>query len=242
MGGKMSGFVIPETTLPHLPITNSHQRFPLRRIFCVGRNYAAHTIEMGGQPKRDPPFFFTKQPCDLVSSGQEIAYPPATEDYQPEIELVLAIGQSGASSLRTEEQARHLIFGYAAGLDMTRRDIQKKLMAQNHPWDVAKNFAQSAVLGAINPASSIGHPTRGRIRLTVNGETRQLDDLGDLIWSVPEIILHLNALIPLQPGDLIFTGTPAGVAPVQPGDLLSGSITGIGGVTTRIAARKEEIA
>jgi fumarylpyruvate hydrolase len=205
--------------------------FPVRRVYCVGRNYAAHAREMGGDPSREPPFFFTKPADALVTGGADTPYPPASENLHHEIELVLAIGQGGAD-ISVETALSH-IFGYAVGLDLTRRDLQDKAKAARQPWDMAKGFDASGPIGTILPAAA--HPAAGRIALLVNGQGRQSGDLADMIWSVPEIIAALSRLVHLAPGDLIFTGTPDGVGPLARGDVLRGEVEGIGFVETKIS-------
>lgn len=206
--------------------------FPVRRIFCVGRNYAEHTREMGGDPNRETPFFFAKPPDALVLEGADMPYPPMTKDLHHEMELVAAIGRGGADI--AEADALSHVWGYAAGLDMTRRDLQGQAKKDGKPWDMGKGFDHSAPIGEIAPALRIGHPERGRIELRVNGQVRQGSDLSKMIWSVPETIAFLSRLVRLAPGDLIFTGTPEGVAAVQRGDVLEGSVEGVGNVRTRI--------
>jgi fumarylpyruvate hydrolase len=206
--------------------------FPVRRIFCVGRNYAAHAREMGGDPNREPPFFFTKPADSLVTGGAPVPYPAATENLHHEMELVVAIATGGAAI--PAESALNHVFGYAAGLDLTRRDIQDEAKAARRPWDMAKGFDASAPIGDIAPAAAIGHPATGLITLAVNGTSRQSGDLADQIWPVPDIIAALSRLVRLAPGDLIFTGTPDGVGPLDRGDLAEGEIAGIGQVTARI--------
>ncbi len=206
--------------------------FPVRRIFCVGRNYAAHAREMGSDPTREPPFFFTK-PADAVVPGrQDTPYPTLTANLHHEMELVVAIGQAGADV--PAAAALGLVFGYAAGLDLTRRDLQDEAKAMRRPWDMSKGFDASAPIGEIVPVAIAGHPAAGPISLKVNGEIRQSGDLADQIWPVPEIIAALSKLVRLAPGDLIFTGTPDGVGPLQRGDVLEGEIAGVGYVRTRI--------
>ena len=214
-------------------IDGRDQRFPVRRIFCVGRNYAEHVREMGGNPDRDEPCYFTKSAHSLVESGSTIPYPPGTNDLHHEIELVVAIGGRGFEI--DADDTSSLVFGYAVGLDMTRRDLQLASRSNKGPWDIGKDFDNAAVVSAISPADEIGHPSKGRIYLNVNAETRQDSDLGHLIWSVPEIIAHLSRLYTLEPGDLIYTGTPDGVGPVGSGDVLAGGIDGVGTVELRIA-------
>jgi fumarylpyruvate hydrolase len=209
-----------------LAITGSDQRFPARRVYCVGRNYADHAREMGHDPDREPPFFFTKHPDSLMPSGSEFPYPPGSEDVHHEIELVVAIGQGGVD-IPVERALEH-VYGYAVGLDMTRRDLQAQAKKMGRPWAVAKAFDHAAPCSALRPAAQIGHPIEGRIWLDINGRTCQEGDLSAQIWSVPEVIAYLSRLFVLAPGDLVMTGTPAGVGPVQRGDKLSGGIQGIG--------------
>ena len=229
----MTDFVIPPPPQAVVPVAGGGM-FPVRRIFCVGRNYAAHSREMGGDPEREAPFFFTK-PADAVVIGEaDCPYPAATRDLHHEMELVVAIGQGGADI--TVADARAHVFGYAAGIDLTRRDLQAEAKKTGRPWDMAKGFDASAPIGAIAPAAAIGHPARGRIALQVNGAARQVSDLDQMIWTVPEIIAALSRLVRLAPGDLIFTGTPEGVAAVKPGDALAGEIEGIGTVLARIVS------
>ncbi len=206
--------------------------FPVRRIFCVGRNYAAHAREMGGDPDREPPFFFAKPADAIVTDGADTPYPPATGNLHHEMELVVAIGLGGAG-IATANALGH-VFGYAAGLDLTRRDLQDQAKAARRPWDMSKGFDGSAPIGEIEPAIRIGHPGSGAITLSVNGAPRQSGDLADQIWPVPDIIAALSRLVALAPGDLIFTGTPDGVGPLARGDLAEGWIAGVGRVSTRI--------
>lgn len=213
-------------SIPSLAIRDSSKRFPVRRVYCVGRNYADHAREMGHDPDREPPFFFTKHPDSLLHEGNEFPYPPGTKDVHHEIEMVVAIGRGGADI--PVEQALDHVYGYAVGLDMTRRDLQAEAKKLGRPWAVAKGFDHAAPCSALVPATKIGHPTEGRIWLDINGESRQEGDLASLIWSVPEVIAYLSRLFVLEPGDLIMTGTPAGVGPVQRGDRLSGGVIGVG--------------
>jgi fumarylpyruvate hydrolase len=227
----MSDFVITPPPVPVVPVAGGGS-FPVRRIFCVGRNYAEHVREMGGDPTREAPFFFTKPADAVLTGGAGMAYPPRTSDLHHEMELVAAIG-NGGSDIRAGEALSH-VFGYAAGLDMTRRDLQNEAKKAGRPWDMSKGFDFSAPIGEIVPASRIGHPARGSIELKVNGKTRQSSDLNRMIWSVAETVAYLSGLVRLAPGDLIFTGTPEGVAAVSRGDLLEGVIESVGGVRTRI--------
>jgi len=225
-----------EPTPPVLAPTINGDRFPVRRLFCIGRNYADHAREMGSDPDREPPFFFTAWAETIVPDRSVIAYPQSTSDYHHEVELVVAIGASGRGV--SVDDATGLIHGYAIGLDMTRRDVQAQAKKAGRPWDVAKNVEQSKPLGPIHPASALD-PRSGAITLDVNGQRRQTGDLADMLWSVPEIIAHISTFYRLQPGDLIFTGTPAGVGPVVQGDTLVGSIEGLGGLTVTIGAPAE---
>ena len=200
--------------------------FPVRRIYCVGRNYAAHAREMGHDPDREEPFFFHKSPDSILLSGGEFPYPPGTSDVHHEIELVVALGR-GAADIAVDRALDH-VFGYGVGLDMTRRDLQGEAKRAGRPWTVGKAFDHAAPCSAIATAAAIGHPSAGRIWLEVNGLARQDGDLDQLIWSVPEIIAYLSGLFTLAPGDLIYTGTPAGVGAVSRGDVMRGGIDGIG--------------
>lgn len=219
---------------PALPVFGTDLLFPVRRIWCVGRNYAEHAREMGHDPDREPPFFFAKPADAIVASGSTIPFPMATEDLHHEIELVVAIGQGGVAI--DAERALEHVFGYAVGLDMTRRDRQAEAKRLARPWEMGKAFDRSAPMSAIAPASRIGHPARGAIVLAVNGEIRQAGDLAQQIWSVAETIAHLSRLVELEPGDLIMTGTPAGVGPVRPGDRLEGRIEAVGELSVTYAA------
>lgn len=214
----MRNYVIPPPPVSALPVRGSDKWFPVRRIYCVGRNYADHAIEMGGDPDRESPFFFSKPADALVVPGEAVAYPPATQALHHEVELVIAMGRGGAQI--SAEQALEHVFGYAVGVDLTRRDLQSEAKKQGRPWDMAKGFDQSAPLSEIVPVAEIGHPDSGAIQLSVNGEIRQQGDLAQMIWKPAEIISGLSQLITLRPGDLIMTGAPAGVGPVESGDLL----------------------
>jgi fumarylpyruvate hydrolase len=210
---------------PVLAATSQGVDFPVRRIFCVGRNYAAHAREMGRDPDREPPFFFTKWAETVVLDGSRIAYPQATANFQYEAELVAAIGRGGRDI--SPERALEHVWGYAAGLDMTRRDLQLQARDQGRPWDTGKNVEASSPLGLLHPVAEVGHPSSGAITLEVNGEVRQSADLTDLIWPVPDIVVFLSRLYRLEPGDLIYTGTPAGVGAVNPGDRMVVRIEGL---------------
>ena len=216
---------LPTAQAPTLAKTSDGRDFPVRRVFCVGRNYAAHAREMGRDPDREPPFYFTKWAETVVPSGGKVTYPPKTANYHYEAELVVAIGVGGRN-ISTESALEH-VWGYATGLDMTRRDLQLDARGQGRPWSTGKNFEQSAPLGLIHPVSEVGHLAKGPIELTVNGETKQKGDLDELIWPVEDVIANLSTLYTLQPGDLIFTGTPAGVGPVVPGDVVKVTIEGL---------------
>jgi fumarylpyruvate hydrolase len=226
----MADFIFPPL-VTSVPVEGGGD-FPVRRVFCVGRNYAEHAREMGHDPDAEPPFFFSKPADALVTGGADTPYPSATTDLHHEIELVVAIGFEGSDL--DPEQARDRIFGYAAGIDLTRRDLQAAAKKAGKPWDMAKGFDHSAPIGTIAPASRIGHPAKGRISLKVAGGYRQNADIADMIWDVPNIIAHLSRLVRLKPGDLIFTGTPAGVSAVVRGDRLEGEIEGVGKVYATI--------
>ena len=228
----MPEYVVPAPGMPCLPVRGSSARFPVHRIYCVGRNYAAHAIEMGHDPDRERPFFFLKSPDNLVPDGGDFPYPPKSGDVHHEVELVAAIGRGG-SDIGADAALDH-VWGYAVGLDMTRRDLQAEMKKAGRPWEIGKAFEHSAPMGAVAPAAEIGHPGEGRVELRVNGEIRQEGDLDQLIWKVPEIISCLSGLFELRPGDLIMTGTPSGVGPVERGDLVECSIAGVGALTTRV--------
>ncbi|WP_295814853.1 fumarylacetoacetate hydrolase family protein [uncultured Nitratireductor sp.] len=228
-------FVFTPFPIPSLAIAGQEERFPVRRIFCVGRNYAAHAREMGKDPERDPPFFFMKPADAVVDDGETVAYPPLTENLHYEAELVVVIGRDATGI--DEGSARDCIWGYAIGNDLTRRDLQLEARDKGRPWDMGKGFDRSAVIGPVHPASVVGHPAKGAIRLTVNGETKQDADLSELIWSVPEIVSILSKSVTLKPGDVIMTGTPAGVGPLVEGDECVVSIEGLGEIRTGIGPR-----
>ncbi|WP_116139153.1 fumarylacetoacetate hydrolase family protein [Trinickia diaoshuihuensis] len=236
-------YVFPPPPVVAVPIADSvgeasaSERFAVRRIYCVGRNYAAHAREMGHDPDREPPFFFSK-PADAVvyvapGTTGEFPYPSRTNDVHHEIELVVAIGRAGRD-IAVDEALDH-VYGYAVGLDMTRRDLQAEAKKMGRPWDVAKGFDHSAPLGPIHPVSRVGHIERGAIWLEVGGIERQRSDVSTLIWSTAETIAYLSTLFTLQPGDLIFTGTPEGVAAVARGDVLMGGVEGLGQLKVRVA-------
>jgi fumarylpyruvate hydrolase len=229
----MVNYVIPQPPQASIPVAGGNDAFPVRRIWCVGRNYADHAREMGHDPNREPPFFFAKPADTLVPSGATIAYPPMTKDLHHEIELVVAIGTGGVNI--AEADALNHVWGYAVGLDMTRRDLQGEAKKLQRPWEMGKGFDQSCPMGALVPAAKIGHPAKGTIGLKVNGQVRQQGDLAQQIWNVQETIAYLSRLVSLAPGDIIMTGTPAGVAAVGPGDVLEGWIDGIGEVKVTYA-------
>ncbi|MDF3416319.1 fumarylacetoacetate hydrolase family protein [Sulfitobacter sp. M57] len=221
---------------PTVAVYGTEDRLPVRRIFCVGRNYAAHAREMGKDPDRDPPFFFTKPADAVVMDGETVAYPPETENFHYEAELVAVIGTAGKNI--AEASSLNHVWGYAVGNDLTRRDLQLKAREQGRPWDWGKAFDRSAVIGPVHPVGIVGHLDKGSIKLTVNGEAKQDADLAELIWSVPEIISILSHSIALEPGDLIMTGTPAGVGAMLPGDVCVVSIEGLGSIETPIGPRE----
>ena len=231
-------YAIPAWELPSVPVAGTNQRFPVRHIFCVGRNYAEHAKEMGGDATKEPPFFFTKAADAIVPvvppAVGRVAYPMATKNFHHELELVVAIGKSGANVAAADAQA--LVFGYAVGLDMTRRDLQNDMREKKRPWDIGKSFAQAAPIAPIHPIAQTGPLTRGEVVLEVNGAARQRGDLSDMIWDVPHMIEFLSRLYRLEPGDLIFTGTPAGVGPVVVGDRLDGRIAGLTPLSIEIVA------
>lgn len=218
-------------------VTSNGHEYPVRRIFCIGRNYAAHAREMGRDPDREPPFFFTKWAETLVPTGTTIAYPPETSNFHYEAELVVAIGKGGRNI--TASDALSHVYGYATGLDMTRRDLQLEARDKGRPWDTGKNVEQSCPIGVLHPASEVGHPDSGHITLTVNGEMKQNADLNELIWDVPDVIAYVSRFYELAPGDLVYSGTPAGVGPVVPGDEIVVSIAGLSDCVIKIGAPAE---
>jgi fumarylpyruvate hydrolase len=223
-------FVIAPPSQASVPVRGGG-RFPVRRIYCVGRNYAEHAREMGHDPTRELPFYFMKPADALVLNGGDMPYPPATKDLHHEMELVVAIG-TGGKDIAEADALKH-VWGYAAGLDMTRRDVQGEAKKAGRPWDMGKGFDRSAPIGEMVPAAGV-NPGKGLIELRVNGAVRQTSDLAKQIWQVPEIIANLSRLVELFPGDLIMTGTPEGVAAVVKGDVLEGTIEGVGTVKTKI--------
>ncbi|MEX0607092.1 MAG: fumarylacetoacetate hydrolase family protein [Halofilum sp. (in: g-proteobacteria)] len=218
-------YVIDPPAIATMPVRGTDARFPLRRVYCVGRNYAAHAVEMGHDPDKEPPFFFQKNPDNVVVDGV-FPYPDLSGDVHYEIELVAALGKGGYN-IPVESALDH-VWGYGVGLDMTRRDLQGEQKKMGRPWEIGKAFDASAPCGELVPATQIGHPDSGAIWLKVNGEMRQEGDLNQLIWKLPEMINHLSGLFTLAPGDIIMTGTPAGVGPIQRGDLMLGHVDGVG--------------
>jgi fumarylpyruvate hydrolase len=230
----MSDFAFEPAPRPVLPVSSGDQVFPIRRVFCVGRNYAAHAREMGKDPDREPPFFFMKPADAVVPASGEVPYPPETADLHHEVELVVAIGEEGRDV--PEDAALSLIFGYGVGVDLTRRDLQDVAKKMSRPWDWAKGFDASAPCSPLRRAVETGHPATGRIWLSVNGAVRQDGNLAELIWNVPEIIATISRSMALKPGDLIFTGTPAGVGAIKPGDKVEGGVAGVIDFTFTIGA------
>lgn len=224
-------YVFPPPPRVTLPVTGNNALFPVRRVYCVGRNYADHAVEMGAD-SREPPFFFSKPPDALVAGGGDVPYPPLTGNLQHEVELVVALAAGGAQI--PVSRALDCVFGYAVGLDLTRRDVQQRAKDKGHPWDMAKGFDHSAPIGAIAPLTACGHPAQGAIQLRVNGRMRQNGDLGQMSWKVAEVIANLSTHVRLEAGDLIFTGTPAGVSTVSRGDLLEAVVAGVGELTVRL--------
>jgi fumarylpyruvate hydrolase len=216
-----------------LPVVESNKAFPVGRIYCVGRNYAEHAREMGHDPDREPPFFFMKPADAIVQNGATIPYPQMTKDVHHEIEMIVAIGKGG-SNIPVEKALDH-VFGYGVGLDMTRRDLQGEAKKMGRPWEMGKAFDNSAPCTALKTVAMVGHPAKGAIWLKVNGEVKQKGDLSELIWNVPETISYLSHLITLRPGDIIMSGTPAGVGPIKPGDKLEGHVDGVGELTVSYA-------
>ena len=231
--GGMSVFVVAQ---PMLPIAGSSEMFPVRRIYCIGRNYAAHAREMGSDPTREPPFFFQK-PSDAIQyvapgTTADHPYPTLTKNYNYEIELVAALDKGGRDV--SIEQALALVYGYAIGLDMTRRDLQRAMGDEKKPWEIGKSFDRSAPIGPIHPVAQVGHFTKGAISLKVNGAIKQSADLNQMIWSVAEQISKLSQAFELFPGDIIYSGTPENVGPVVPGDVMQGSIAGLPTLDVRV--------
>jgi fumarylpyruvate hydrolase len=224
-------YVIPPPVQAALPVLGTALLFPVNRVFCIGRNFAAHAVEMGHDPDKEPPFFFLKSPSNLATDGR-FAYPTMTADVHHELEMVVALCEGG-TDIAVETALDH-VFGYGVGLDMTRRDLQGEAKALGRPWEVGKAFENSAPCGPLAPVSDCGHPSEGAMWLDVNGERRQTGDLNQMIWKVPEIIAILSRYFSLQPGDLIMTGTPSGVGPVERGDRIEATIEGVGQLTVDV--------
>ena len=229
---KERRYVFEPAPVPALPVRGSETLFPVHRIYCVGRNYAEHAREMGHDSNREPPFFFQKNPDSLIPGGGDFPYPAKSADVHHEFEMVVALGRGGSDI--PVERALDCVYGYAVGLDMTRRDLQAEAKKLGRPWEVGKAFESAAPCSEIVPAAAIGHPAKGAVWFKVNGELRQQGDLTQLIWGVPETISYLSGLFTLAPGDLIFSGTPAGVGPVKRGDVLQGGVDGIAEITVRV--------
>ncbi len=232
MSTAVHTFVFDAPMQVSVPVEGTKSRFPVHRIYCVGRNYAAHAIEMGHDPNRESPFFFQKNPNNLLLDGADFPYPPRSANVHHEIEMVVALSKGGKDI--PLEKAMDCVFGYAVGLDMTRRDLQEECKKAGRPWEIGKAFEHSAPMTALVPASKIGHPTNGAVWLKVNGEFRQQGDLNQMIWKVPEMISYLSGLFELQAGDLIMSGTPSGVGAVVRGDVMESHIEGIGNLRTRV--------
>ncbi|RJE83995.1 fumarylacetoacetate hydrolase family protein [Paracoccus onubensis] len=228
----MTDYVITPPELASVPVANGSDRFPVRRIYCVGQNYADHAREMGSDPDRAPPFFFSKPVDALLTDGGDLPYPPQTADLHFEAELVVAIGKAG-HDIGADAAPDH-IWGFAAGNDFTRRDLQAVAKKQGRPWDMAKGFDHSAACGVLHPVAETGLLERGAITCIVDGETRQRGDLSDMIWAIPEIIAYLSRFVALAPGDLIYTGTPAGVGAVLGDQTVTVEIEGLSSLTTRV--------
>jgi fumarylpyruvate hydrolase len=232
MSNSNTNYVFAPPATVSVGVVGESARYPVRRIYCVGRNYAEHAREMGHDPDRELPFFFQKNPDNLVLNNQDFPYPTMTSNLHHEIELVVAMGQGGRDI--TAANALAHVYGYALGIDLTRRDLQNEAKKTGRPWEIGKAFEHSAPMTDITPAAKSGHLSKGAIWLKVNGEVRQQSDLTQLIWNIPEIIAHLSAIFELRAGDLIMTGTPAGVAAVKPGDVMEGYCEGVGTIITKV--------
>ncbi len=226
----MSGHVIPAPQVHTIPVAGGGT-FPVRRVYCIGRNYAAHAIEMGHDPNREPPFFFQKNPNNLDSSG-EFPYPPHSSDVHHEAEMLIAL-KSGGTNISVDDALDH-VFGYGLSLDMTRRDLQGQMKKMGRPWEIGKAFERSAPCGPIHKASEVGHLDHGPITLTVNGDVRQEGDLNQMIWKVPEMISYLSDYFELAAGDVILSGTPSGVGPVSRGDVMVLAVDKLGSITVNV--------
>jgi fumarylpyruvate hydrolase len=232
MSSSNTKYVFAPPATVSVGVVGESARYPVRRIYCVGRNYAEHAREMGHDPDRELPFFFQKNPDNLVLNNQDFPYPTMTSNLHHEIELVVAMGQGGRDISAANALAH--VYGYALGIDLTRRDLQNEAKKTGRPWEIGKAFEHSAPMTDITPATKSGHLSKGAIWLKVNGEVRQQSDLTQLIWNIPEIIAHLSAIFELRAGDLIMTGTPAGVGAVKPGDVMEGYCEGVGSITTKV--------
>lgn len=226
-----SAYVITPPGIPTLPVEGSDKLFPIHRIYCVGRNYAEHAIEMGHDPNKEPPFFFQKNPDNVITNGT-FPYPDKSSDVHYELEMLVAIGKGGIN-IPVEKAMEH-VWGYGIGLDMTRRDLQGEAKKLGRPWEVGKAFEASAPCSALVPASKIGHPTAGKVWLNVNGTQRQVGDLNQMIWKVPEMIAILSGLFELKAGDIIMSGTPAGVGAIVRGDVMEGGVDGVGTLNVKV--------
>ena len=229
--GAASAYVSEPTPIPAIPVANSDKLFPVHRVYCVGRNYAAHAVEMGHDPNKEPPFFFQKNPDNMDSSGS-FPYPSASNDVHFEMEMVVAL-KTGGTDIPVEKALDH-VFGYGVALDMTRRDLQDVAKKLARPWEVAKAFEASGPCTPLVPVAQTGHPDKGAIWLDLNGERKQTGDLNQMIWKVPEMISYLSGLFTLQPGDIILSGTPSGVGAVKRGDVLKGHIDGVGDIEVKV--------
>ena len=232
MSSSNTNYVFAPPATVSVGVVGESARYPVRRIYCVGRNYAEHAREMGHDPDRELPFFFQKNPDNLVLDNKDFPYPTMTSNLHHEIELVVAMGQGGRD-IQAANALAH-VYGYALGIDLTRRDLQNEAKKTGRPWEIGKAFEHSAPMTDITPATKSGHLSMGAIWLKVNGEVRQQSDLTQLIWNIPEIIAHLSAIFELRAGDLIMTGTPAGVAAVKPGDVMEGYCEGVGTIITKV--------
>jgi fumarylpyruvate hydrolase len=227
----MPDFVIEKPAVVAIPVAGSDSLFPVRRVYCIGRNYAAHAIEMGHDPDREPPFFFQKNPDNLDPSGR-FPYPPKTADVHHEVEMAVALG-SGGTNIALARALEH-VYGYAVALDMTRRDLQGEAKRLGRPWEIGKAFERSAPIGMLHPAAEVCHPEAGRIHLGINGDVRQDGDLNQMIWKVPEMISYLSEYFDLAAGDVILSGTPSGVGPVRRGDRIEAAIEGLGELVVEV--------
>lgn len=226
----MTDFVIPAPPIPSIPVAGGGS-FPVRRVYCIGRNYAAHAVEMGHDPNRESPFFFQKNPNNLYA-GDAFPYPPHSTDVHHEVELLVAL-KSGGTNIPVDKALDH-VWGYGVALDMTRRDLQAEAKKQGRPWEIGKAFEHSGPVGPVHPASKIGHPNAGRVELKVNGAVRQEGDMNQMIWKVPEMISYLSDYFELQAGDIILSGTPSGVGAVERGDTMEASIEGLGTLLVKV--------